>query len=86
MQEAQIRYRWQFLFALTARRGNTEATIRTPQDIQAFQKALDLPQTYIIDWTNCPLNERLTGRPIRRNIQQGLNTDFATLQQVEPDE
>ncbi|CAH2277907.1 Hypothetical predicted protein [Pelobates cultripes] len=86
IREAQIRYRWQFPFALTARRGNTEATIRIPRDIQAFQEALDLLQTPILDWTNCPVNERSAGSPVHRNIQQGPDTDYTPLQQAEPEE
>ncbi|CAH2225734.1 Hypothetical predicted protein [Pelobates cultripes] len=86
MQEAQIRYRWQFPFALTARRDDTEATIRSPQDVQAFQEALGLPQMPIADWTNCPMNERFTGRPTRRHIQQGPNAEFTSLQQASPEE
>ncbi|CAH2301222.1 Hypothetical predicted protein [Pelobates cultripes] len=81
MQEAQIRYRWQFPFALTAWRDDTEATIRSPQDVQAFQEALGLPQMPIADWTNCPINERFTGRPTRRHIQQGPNAEFTSLQE-----
>ncbi|CAH2282734.1 Hypothetical predicted protein [Pelobates cultripes] len=75
LQEAQIRYRWQFPFALSARQGTTEAVIRTPQDVLAFQEALNLPRTPILDWTACPLNECLTGRPTQRTIQQGPDRD-----------
>ncbi|CAH2278302.1 Hypothetical predicted protein [Pelobates cultripes] len=68
------------------RRDDTEATIRSPQDVQAFQEALGLPQMPIADWTNCPMNERFTGRPTRRHIQQGPNAEFTSLQQASPEE
>ncbi|CAH2277423.1 Hypothetical predicted protein [Pelobates cultripes] len=58
-----------------ARQGTTEAVIRTPQDVLAFQEALNLPRTPISDWTACPLNERLTGRPTQRTIHQGPDRD-----------
>ncbi|CAH2302025.1 Hypothetical predicted protein [Pelobates cultripes] len=66
--------------------GNTEATIRTPQDDQAFQEALDLPRIPIPDWMECPVNERFTGMPTRRTIQQGPGAPYAPLRQTKPEE
>ncbi|CAH2274844.1 Hypothetical predicted protein [Pelobates cultripes] len=63
LQDQQIRYCWQFPFALVARKGNMEATIRTPT-VPIFLDALGLPPIQIRDWSDCPLNDRSLGRPV----------------------
>ncbi|CAH2292685.1 Hypothetical predicted protein [Pelobates cultripes] len=68
LQEHQIRYRWHFPFALTARKDNIEATIRLPSDVPIFLDTLGLPATPVRDWTDCPLNERYMGRPVARAL------------------
>ncbi|CAH2310621.1 Hypothetical predicted protein [Pelobates cultripes] len=64
LQGDQIRYRWHFLFTLTARNDNIEASIRLPADVPILLNTLRLPATPVMDWTDCTLNERYLGRPV----------------------
>lgn len=56
LQTRNIVYRWGFPFALHVRHQDTILTFRSPADLPAFLKALDLPPIQLPDWDSAFLN------------------------------
>ncbi|XP_069593107.1 uncharacterized protein [Ranitomeya imitator] len=50
LQEHQIKYRWGFPFALTARKDGKSASLRTPADVTSFCTTLEIPAVDIPPW------------------------------------
>lgn len=56
LQARNIAYRWGFPFALHVRHHEDNLTFRSPADLPAFLKALDLPAVQLMDWDAAFLN------------------------------
>ncbi|CAH2320247.1 Hypothetical predicted protein [Pelobates cultripes] len=54
--ERQIKFRWNFPFALTVNLQNKTHTISSPEDVPEFKRALKLPPSEVEDWTGLAAN------------------------------
>ncbi|XP_056391872.1 uncharacterized protein LOC130284929 [Hyla sarda] len=68
LRERDIPYRWGFPFALTVRRNGKTFTLRSPADVPAFLKDLDLPAIPISDWPQ--ISSGAPKRSVPRSPQQ----------------
>ena len=50
LQDRDIVYRWGFPFSLSATHQGTSATLRYPEDLDAFCRTLDIPVPQLPDW------------------------------------
>ncbi|CAH2315771.1 Hypothetical predicted protein [Pelobates cultripes] len=90
--ERQIKFRWNFPFALTVNLQNKTHTITSPEDVPDFQRALKLPPSEVEDWTGLAANQtRQTPQkpkwqrsPRKRRRQNHPGTDISVPTREEP--